>query len=146
MANVLKNAKKQQVLALGQLGWSLRRIFAELCERAFRRLGGCPQVIVLDSLREGVLEPDIYDPTLDPLFSDMLTHYGVAGMPCRVRDPNRKGKVESGVGHAQQKLAGLRFEIRNSKDPLPDRSPEKLDASELSLYAALAIDRVFAHA
>ena len=28
MANVLNNEKKQQILALGQLGWSLRRIQA----------------------------------------------------------------------------------------------------------------------
>jgi hypothetical protein len=32
-------------------------------------------------------------------------------MPCRVRDPDRKAKVESGVGHAQRTpLKGLRFE------------------------------------
>ena len=32
-------------------------------------------------------------------------------MPCRIKDPDRKGKVESGVGHAQRTpLKGLRFE------------------------------------
>jgi len=32
-------------------------------------------------------------------------------MPCRVRDPDRKGKVESGVGHAQKTpLKGERFD------------------------------------
>ena len=32
-------------------------------------------------------------------------------MPCRIQDPDRKGKVESGVGHAQRTpLKGLRFE------------------------------------
>jgi hypothetical protein len=32
-------------------------------------------------------------------------------LPCRVADPDRKGKVESGVGHAQKTpLKGLRFE------------------------------------
>jgi hypothetical protein len=32
-------------------------------------------------------------------------------MPCRVRDPDRKGKVEAGVGHAQKTpLKGQRFE------------------------------------
>ena len=31
-------------------------------------------------------------------------------MPCRVRDPDRKGKVESSVNYAQKRLAGLRFE------------------------------------
>jgi hypothetical protein len=66
---------------------------------------------VLDNLREGVLTPDLYDPILNPLFKDVLAHYGVIAMPCRIKDPDRKGKVESGVGHAQKTpLKGLRFE------------------------------------
>jgi transposase len=85
--------------------------WAELHEKAFRRLGGCTRVVVLDNLREGVLKPDIYDPTIHPVYADMLKHYGVMAMPCRVRDPDRKGKVESGVGHAQKTpLKGMRFE------------------------------------
>ena len=68
-------------------------------------------MVVLDNLREGVLKPDIYDPTLNPLYRDVLQHYGAVALPCRVRDPDRKGKVESGVGHAQKTpLKGLRFE------------------------------------
>jgi transposase len=87
------------------------RTWAELHETAYRRLGGSCRVLILDNLKEGVLEPDIYDPTLNPLFKDVLTHYGVVAMPCRVQDPDRKGKVESGVGHAQKTpLKGLRFE------------------------------------
>ena len=58
---------------------SSSRIWAELHERAFRRLGGAPRVVVLDNLREGVLKPDIYDPTLNPLYADVLRHYGVDG-------------------------------------------------------------------
>ena len=90
---------------------SSSRIWAELHETAFRRLGGRPRLIVLDNLKEGVLSPDIYDPTINPLFKDMLAHYGVVPMPCRIKDPDRKGKVESGVGHAQKTpLKGKRFE------------------------------------
>src|ERR1700723_4182276 len=90
---------------------SSSRIWAELHEQAFRRLGGCPRVVVLDNLREGVVVADIYDPTLNPLFRDVLAHYGVVAMPCRIKDPDRKGKVESGVGPAQKTpLKGLRFE------------------------------------
>jgi transposase len=90
---------------------SSSRTWAELHETAFRRLGGSCRVVVLDNLREGVLTPDIYDPTLNPLFKDVLTHYGVVAMPCRIQDPDRKGKVESGVGHAQKTpLKGQRFE------------------------------------
>lgn len=90
---------------------SSTRTWAELHERAFRRLGGCCRLLVLDNLREGVLTPDIYDPTLNPLFKDLLAHYGVAALPCRVGDPDRKGKVESAVGHAKRTpLKGQRFE------------------------------------
>jgi transposase len=90
---------------------SSSRTWAELHETAFRRLGGSCRVVILDNLREGVLKPDIYDPTLNPLFKDVLAHYGVVAMPCRVQDPDRKGKVESGVGHAQKTpLKGQRFE------------------------------------
>src|SRR5438132_10190826 len=94
------------------LTWrSSAQIWAELHERAFRRLGGTVKVIVLDNLGEGVLTPDLYDPALNPLYRDVLAHYGIVALPCRVGDPDRKGKVEAGVGHAQKTpLKGLRFE------------------------------------
>ena len=90
---------------------SSSQIWAELHEKAFRRLTGATLVVVLDNLREGVLAPNIYDPTLNPLYRDVLQHYGAVPLPCRVADPDRKGKVESAVGHAQKTpLKGLRFE------------------------------------
>jgi transposase len=93
------------------LTWrSSAKTWCELHERAFRRLGGVACVCVLDNLREGVVTPDIYEPRLNPLYKDMLAHYGVVALPCRVRDPDRKGKVESGIGHTQKMLRGLRFE------------------------------------
>ena len=86
-------------------------MWAELHEKAFRRLGGSPRIAVLDNLREGVLSADVYDPCLNPLYRDVLAHYGVTALPCKVRDPDRKGKVESGVGHAQKTpLKGKKFE------------------------------------
>jgi transposase len=90
---------------------SSSQIWAELHEQAFRRLTGATRVVVLDNLREGVLTPDIYDPALNPLYRDVLRHYGALALPCRIADPDRKGKVESGVGHAKKTpLKGLRFE------------------------------------
>ncbi len=42
--------------------------------------------------------------------------------PCRVGDPDRKGKVESGVGHAQRTpLKGLRFETLEAAQAYLDR-------------------------
>jgi len=103
---------------------SSSRIWAEHHETAFRRLGGACRVIVLDNLREGVIQPETYDPTLNPLYQDVLKHYGAVAFPCRVRDPNRKGKVESSVGYAQKTLVGLRFESLKEAQAYIDRWEE----------------------
>ncbi|HSM92744.1 MAG TPA: IS21 family transposase [Anaeromyxobacteraceae bacterium] len=122
------------VLTLGYSRKSVRflvfksssRIWAELHERAFRRLGGAPRVVVLDNLGEGVREPEIYDPILNPLYRDVLKHYGAVGIPARVRDPDRKGKVERGVDHAQRTpLQGLRFETLEEAQAYLDRWEER---------------------
>ncbi|HEY6769975.1 MAG TPA: IS21 family transposase [Candidatus Sulfotelmatobacter sp.] len=122
------------VLTLGYSRKSVRlllfrsssRVWAELHERAFRRLGGCPRLVVLDNLREGVIVADIYDPTLNPLFRDVLAHYGVVAMPCRIKDPDRKGKVEAGVGHAKKTpLKGMRFESLEEAQAYLDRWEER---------------------
>jgi transposase len=118
------------VLTLGYSRKSIRllvwhssaQVWAELHERAFRRLGGTTRVVVLDNLREGVLTPDIYDPALNPLYRDVLAHYGVVAVPCRVGDPDRKGKVEAGIGHTQKTpLRGLRFETLEAAQAYLDR-------------------------
>ncbi len=96
--------------------------WAELHEEAFRRLGGSPRVIVLDNLREGVLTPDVYDAAINPLYRDVLAHYGVVALPCRVRDPDRKGKVESGIGHTQKTpLRGMRFDTLDAAQAYLDQ-------------------------
>lgn len=104
---------------------SSARIWAELHEQAFRRLGGTTRVVVLDNLKEGVLTPDIYDPKVNPLYRDVLAHYGAVAMPCRIRDPDRKGKVESGVGYAKRTpLKGQRFESLEAAQSFLDRWEE----------------------
>ena len=88
-----------------------QEIWAQLHEEAWRTFGGCSQYVVLDNLKEGVIRPDIYAPELNPVYGAMLTHYGVVADPARVRDPNRKGTVESAIQHTQATaLKGRRFE------------------------------------
>ena len=122
------------VLTLGYSRKSVRllvfksssQIWAELHEKAFRRLGGVTRTVVLDNLREGVLSPDIYDPTPNPLYRDVLKHYGAVALPCRAGDPDRKGKVERGVGHAKNTpLKGLRFETLEEAQSYLDHWEER---------------------
>ncbi len=101
---------------------SSARRWAQLHEETFRRLGGAVAAAVLDNLKEGVLTPDIYDPALNPLYRDVLAHYGAVALPCRVGHADRKGKVESAVGHTQATpLKGLRFESLEEAQAYLDR-------------------------
>lgn len=89
---------------------SSKENWARLHEEAFRYFGGCPQYVVLDNLKEGVLKPDIYEPELNPLYAAVLAHYGVVADPARVCDPDRKGTVENAIQHTQNTaLKGREF-------------------------------------
>ncbi len=91
---------------------SSQRVWAELHVEAFHYFGGCPQYVVLDNLKEGVIKPDIYEPQLNPVYASMLEHYGVVADPARVGDPNRKGTVENAIQHTQNTaLKGRVFEL-----------------------------------
>lgn len=107
------------VMTLKYSGRSFRKViwksgqeaWARLHEEAFRYFGGCPEYVVLDNLKEGVITPDIYEPELNPLYMAVLTHYGVTADPARVRDPDRKGTVENAIQHTQNTaLKGRVFE------------------------------------
>lgn len=90
---------------------SSQQVWAELHEQAWRYFGGSTHYVVLDNLKEGVIKPDLYEPELNPVYAATLRHYGVVADPARVRDPNRKGTVESAIGHTQATaLKGRRFE------------------------------------
>jgi transposase len=61
---------------------SSAQIWAEPHEGAFRRLGGTVRLIVLEMFKTRRLLPEIYDPTLNPLYRDVLAHYAVVALPC----------------------------------------------------------------
>jgi len=124
---------------------SSTRIWAELHERAFRRLGGAVKIVVPDNLGEGVLKPDIYDATLNPLYRDVLAHYGAVAVPCRVADPDRKGKVESGVGHAQKTpLKGQRFESMEEAQTYLDKWEERWADTRINGTTKRQVSAMFA--
>jgi transposase len=107
------------VMTLKYSGKSFRKVswqadtatWAHLHEEAFRSFGGGVAYVVLDNLKQGVLKPDLYDPTINPVYAALLAHYGCVADACRVRDPNRKGTVESAIQHTQgTALKGRTFE------------------------------------
>ncbi len=98
---------------------SSQEVWAQLHEQAWRYFGGSCRYVVLDNLKEGVITPDLYEPELNRVYATTLAHYGVVADPARVRDPNRKGTVESAIGHTQATaLKGRRFETLEAQNTL----------------------------
>ncbi|MFV2066967.1 MAG: IS21 family transposase [Pirellulales bacterium] len=84
--------------------------FIRCLENALWYFGGCPKVLVIDNLRAAVKHPDWYDPELNPKFQAFSEHYGVVILPTKPYTPRHKGKVERGVGYAQDNgLKGRTF-------------------------------------
>jgi transposase len=66
-------------------------------QRCFAFLGAVPEVLVPDNLASGVSKAHRYEPDINPTYTEMASHYGVAVVPARVRAPKDKAKVEAGV-------------------------------------------------
>jgi transposase len=75
--------------------------FLRCLENAFIHFGGVPRTLVTDNLKAAVINPDWYDPDLNPKIQEFARHYGTVVLPTRPRTPRHKGKIERGVGYAQ---------------------------------------------
>lgn len=78
------------------------------CHReAFEWFGGVPRRIVIDNLKAAIVKATFHDPVVQRSYREFAEHYGFLISPCRVRTPEHKGKVESGVRYVKRNaLAG----------------------------------------
>jgi transposase len=70
-------------------------------ENAFRAFGGVTATIVPDNLKAAVIQPDWFDPEINPKLRAFCAHYGTATLPTKPGIPRHKGKVEAGVKYVQ---------------------------------------------
>jgi len=110
-----------------QVVWkSSTETWARLHEQAFRYFSGSTKYVCLDNLKEGVLKPDIYEPELNPVYAAMLAHYICFADPARVRDPDRKGRVENAIQHTQSTaLKGMKALGRSRMPACPTSTSGK---------------------
>lgn len=123
---------------------SSQETWARLHEEAWRYFGGSCRYVVLDNLKEGVIKPDLYEPELNPVYAATLAHYGVVADPARVGDPNRKGSVESAIGHTQATaLKGRRFESIEEQNEFLEHWETKWAAARIHGSARRQVQAMF---
>jgi len=96
--------------------------FIRALENAFAAFGGVPLTVVLDNLRAAVTRADWFDPELNPKIEEFARHYGTVFLPTKPYTPRHKGKIERGVGYAQDNaLRGKSFpSLQSQNDHLRD--------------------------
>jgi transposase len=84
--------------------------FIGVQDRMFRYFGGVTPYVVVDNLKSGVHRADLYDPDVNPTYSDFANHMGFAVLPARPYKARDKGSGESHIGVIQR---GFFQEVRN---------------------------------
>lgn len=79
---------------------------------AFEYFGGVSEVVKIDNLKSAVLHANFYQPVFQEVYKNFAVYYGFDPIPCRVRQPNDKGKVESGIKYVKTNF----FRGRTFKD------------------------------
>jgi transposase len=84
---------------------------------AFKYFGGVPKTVRIDNLKAAILEAHFYEPLQQETYRQFSEHYGFDPIPCRVREPQEKGKVESGIKFVKGNFfAGREFVSRQDME------------------------------
>ncbi len=108
------------------LAWS-RHMYAEFIwdqsaatwlachRRAFQWFNGVPARLIIDNPKCAITKACYHDPEVQRAYADCAEGYGFLIAPCPVRDPQKKGRVESNVKYIKNTFVPLR-EFRNIID------------------------------
>ena len=101
------------------LAWS-RHMYAEFIwdqsvatwlachRRAFQWFNGLPARIIIDNPKCAITKACYHDPQVQRAYGDCAEGYGFLIAPCPVRDPQKKGRVESNVKYIKNAFVPLR--------------------------------------
>lgn len=84
---------------------------------AFNYFRGIPKIVRIDNLKAAILEANFYQPVYQTFYKQFSEYYGFEIIPCRVRKPQEKGKVESGIKFIKNNFfAGRQFKCKLELD------------------------------
>lgn len=75
--------------------------FIRCHENAFKYFGGVPKVVKIDNLKAAILEANFYEPIYQREYKEFGKYHCFSSIPCRVKTPTDKAKIESGVKYVK---------------------------------------------
>jgi len=76
--------------------------------RAFEFFGGLPRRVIIDNPKCAITKACYHDPVVQRSYAEFAEGYGFLISPCPVREPKKKGIVESGVKYVKRNFLALR--------------------------------------
>jgi transposase len=76
--------------------------------RAFEFFNGVPKRLIIDNPKCAIVKACFHDPAVQRSYAEYAEGYGFLISPCPVRDPKKKGRVESGVKYLKRNFFPLR--------------------------------------
>lgn len=76
--------------------------------RAFEFFGGVPLKMIIDNAKCAITRACYHDPEVQRSYGEFAEGYGFLISPCPPRDPQKKGRVESGVKYIKNSFVPLR--------------------------------------
>jgi transposase len=88
------------------------KTFLQCHINAFHYFGGVPKTIKIDNLKSAILNANFYEPEYQKEYINLANWYNFSPIPCRIKTPTDKGKVESMVKYVKNNF----FKGREFKD------------------------------
>ncbi len=76
--------------------------------RAFEFFNGVPAKVIIDNPKCAITKSCFRDPEVQRSYGELAEGYGFLISPCPPRDPQKKGRVESGVKYVKNRFVPLR--------------------------------------
>ncbi len=117
--------------------------------RCFEFMGGVPELIIPDNLKNGVTKACRYEPDLNPTYQQLASHYNTVIVPARPYKPKDKAKAEVAVQIVERwimaklrhenffSLRQLNLRIQELLIDLNQRPMKKQPGSRLSQFEEL---------
>jgi len=68
---------------------------------AFKFFKGIPKRVKIDNLKAAILEANFYQPVYQEQYKNFADTFGFDILPCRVRQPQEKGRIESNIKYVK---------------------------------------------
>lgn len=119
--------------------------FLDCHREMYENFGGVPRITVPDNLKSGVTKTHLYDPDVNPSYTELATYYGTAIVPARPRKPKDKSLTENGVNlvmslfrwkyrdHVFTSPGEIREALKNVTDQINSREHTRLKKTRFQM-------------